>query len=546
MKITGLFNASPAQRALWIPDDAGSSAAHGLARWDPRIKLVLLTAAVTLNVTIAQAWLSAALFLVGLGLTVWSRVPMRRFMFFFLAPAWATAVVLIGFSIGFGTTPLFSVGAVQIYREGVFQGLSAAARVACDMTWIAAVFLTTPFVKILTALKWFRVPVVLIDVIATAFRYAFLLVDEFFKMRDIARMKGGFQTYLRACRSTAMILAQVILRAYDRASRIQEAMTARGETASRDGGKMIRLEASQSCPNRCDITPVYFEDGASVLSCANVWHSYKGDRSIKNVSLTVEKGEVVVLCGPNGSGKTTLLKLFAGILVPEKGDIVLYGHKLDSKMRREAFRHVALLFQDPNDQLFCTHVREDISFGPINLGLDAKEIERLVNTAMELMEVAHLAERPIHRLSHGEMKRVGLAGLIAMRPPLILLDEPTASLDPASANHLVNLIRHLNSHHGYTPIIVTHDINLAAMLATRIVILNEGEIMADGDPRDILANQQLLDSARLEPPILTQLFQQIFSDPSQNRRIPVTVEEAVGLLRSGRVKFETQFPADGV
>jgi cobalt/nickel transport system ATP-binding protein len=151
---------------------------------------------------------------------------------------------------------------------------------------------------------------------------------------------------------------------------------------------------------------------------------------------------------------------------------------------------------------------------------------------MDLMEVTHLADRPIHRLSHGEMKRVGLAGLIAMRPPLILLDEPTASLDPASANHLVHLIQHLNSHHGYTPIVVTHDINLAAMIASRIIILNEGEIVADGVPRDILSNKQLLESVRLEPPILTQLFQQVFSDQSRNQQIPVTVEEAIRLLRS--------------
>jgi cobalt/nickel transport system ATP-binding protein len=214
------------------------------------------------------------------------------------------------------------------------------------------------------------------------------------------------------------------------------------------------------------------------------------------------------------------------------GEIFLFGNKLDAKTRKKAFRRVGLLFQDPNDQLFCTHVREDIAYGPINLGLESEEIKRLIETAMDLMEVTHLADRPIHKLSHGEMKRVGLAGLIAMRPPLILLDEPTTSLDPASASHLVNLVQHLNSHHGYTPIVVTHDINLAAVIASRIIILNDGEIVADGAPRDILANKHLLESARLEPPILTQLFQQVCMGPSLNQQIPVTVEEAVRLLRS--------------
>ena len=156
MKITGFFNASAAQTgslATGCPDYTGT---HGLGGWDPRLKLVLLVAAVALNVTVAQLWLSVSLFLTGLILATWSRVRLRRFMLFFLAPVWATAVVVIGYSIGFGTTPLFSIGAVQVYREGLFQGLSAAARVACDMTWLATVFLTTPFVKILKALKWFR------------------------------------------------------------------------------------------------------------------------------------------------------------------------------------------------------------------------------------------------------------------------------------------------------------------------------------------------------------------------------------------------------
>ena len=115
---------------------------------------------------------------------------------------------------------------------------------------------------------------------------------------------------------------------------------------------------------------------------------------MRDVSLTVSKGEVVVLCGPNGSGKTTLLHLLSGILTANEGEIILCGRRLDRKTRNEAFRYAGILFQDPNDQLFCTHVREDIAYGPTNLGLDAEEIERLVNTAMDLMEVKHLANRP--------------------------------------------------------------------------------------------------------------------------------------------------------
>lgn len=508
---------------------------HGLHRWDPRLKLGVLAVAVGLNVIIAQLWLSSTLFFISVLLALWSRISLRHFAFFFIAPAWATLVVFIGFSMGFGTTPIWSFGVVKIYREGMHLGLSAASRVACDMAWLGAVFLTTPFNRVLDALKWFHVPAILIEAMATSYRYAFLLFEEFFKMRDVARIKGGLQTYAMACRSTALILAQIILRAYDRTIRIQEAMAARGENAIFEGNSMKNIEPSPSCPNRCDVTPTYLDDSKTVLSCKDAFYSYRGDRALKNVSLTLSKGEVMVLCGPNGSGKTTLLKLFAGILPPDAGNIALFGEALDRKARKKAFRHVALLFQDPNDQLFCTHVREDIAYGPKNLGIEPHEIDRLVETAMNLMEVSHLAHRPIHRLSHGEMKRVGLAGLIAMRPPLILLDEPTAGLDPASANHLVTLIRHLNSHHGYTLVIVTHDINVAAAIAKRIVILDRGEIIADGSPQDILTDKQLLETARLEPPILTRLFQELLEVCPDKGQIPVTIDEAIKMLRSSPV-----------
>ena len=504
---------------------------RGLHGWDPRIKLVLLVIAIGLNVVAAKLWLSLGLFCVSLTMVILSNIPYRLFALFFLAPVWATLVVFAGFSAGFGITPVFSLGPLTFYREGVLLGLSAASRVACDMSWMAVVFLTTPFAKVLDALKWFKIPLVLISVIATAYRYAFLLFDEFFKMCDAARSKGGFRSYRIALRSTAMILTQVILRAYDRANRIQESMTARGESACPELQPSFKTE-SVTCPNKCDITPKVVDPNAPVLRCEEVSYAFAGGRTLHNISLSVDKGELVVLCGPNGAGKTTLLKLFSGILSPHAGKISLGGNQLDRKSRFDAFQYVGMMAQDPNDQLFCTHVREDIAYGPTNLGLPEAEIDRLVTTAMSLMEVSHLANRPIHRLSYGEMKRVGLAGLIAMQPPLLLLDEPSASLDPATARHLVKLIKHLNSHHGYTLVIVTHDINLASLLAKRIIIINDGEIAADGSAKQILTDDQLLKSARLEAPILTLLFKQFMENSRDEFQIPVTTEEALEVLKS--------------
>lgn len=510
---------------------SGSGKGTGLYRWDPRLKLLMLLLAVGLNVGFARLWLSCALTLVGIALLMGSRVPASRFLFFLIAPAWATLVVFIGFSVGFGETPLAAVGPLTLYREGVVLGTAAAARVACDMIWLAAFFLTTAFDRVLAVLKWCRIPEVLVDTMAMTYRYAFLLVAEFSRMREAARARGGMNGYRTSIRSTALILTQMILRAYDRSKSVMEAMINRGAfsgTAERPAGASPDGDA---CPNQCDITPEATPPAQPVLQLRNVSYFHGRSRSIKDISLAVHRGEVLVLCGPNGAGKTTLLRLAAGSLVPEGGWIRIGEKRLDRRTRKAAFRLVGFLAQDPNDQLFCTHVREDIAFGPTQLGLSPAEVRHRVDTAMDLMEVAHLARRPIHMLSFGEMKRVGLAGIIAMQPPLILMDEPTAGLDPASAEHLVRLIRHLNDHHGYTLVLVTHDINMAARIAKRIVIMDDGRIRADGEAGDILQEETLLERSRLEPPILTRLFKTM-----QRRgvcpalRIPTNVEAAAEYL----------------
>jgi cobalt/nickel transport system ATP-binding protein len=502
----------------------------GLYAWDPRLKLLLLGTAVGLNVGLARLWLSGTLFMTGMILLLASRVPLKKFFLFFLAPAWATLVVFLGFSIGFGQTPLHSFGPITMYREGVVLGVSAAARVACDMTWMAAVFLTTPFNNVLAALKWYRLPDVLVDTMAMAYRYAFLLYHEFVRMQEAATARGGMKDYRSSMRCTASILSQIILRAYDRSRAIQEAMINRGAfTESIED--VSPMEQQYECPNQCDITPVPTTEHQPVLRLKNISFFHGRSQSIKNITLTVQKKEILVLCGPNGAGKTTLLRLASGILVPQAGTIYLGNILLDRRHRKQAFRHVGFLSQDPNDQLFCTHVWEDIAYGPTRLGHSPEAIQRRVKKAMELMEVAHLAHRPIHMLSFGEMKRVGLAGIIAMQPPLILMDEPTAGLDPASAKHLVSLIRHLNDHHGYTLVIVSHDINMAAQIAKRIAIINEGRLMADGRAHSILQNETLLEQSRLESPILTRLFRMIQRQGLLSAtRIPVTVEEAVDRL----------------
>ncbi|MCB2185675.1 MAG: cobalt ECF transporter T component CbiQ [Deltaproteobacteria bacterium] len=530
MPLNGMAPLALSRTDLLIEDYQSRVGRRGVGAWDPRLKLGLLVLAVALNVGLALPWLSVGLFLVAWGLGIWARIPLKLFAIFLVAPAWTVVMVVAGLAAGFGTTPLWTVGPLTFHQEGLMMGLSAAARVVSDMSWMAVVFLTTPFTRVLEALTWFRVPAVLVETVAMSYRYTFLLVEEFSRMRQAARSRGGFEKRAQSFSTTAMLLAEVILRAYDRARRIQEAMVARGAAAMGEASmSQTPAPADEYCPNRCDVTPDAPPDGGPLVQARGVSFSYPYPQRavVEGVDLAVRPGEMVAVCGPNGSGKTTLLKLLAGILAPGAGEVRLCGEVLDKHSRDRAFHRVGILFQDPNDQLFCTHVAEDVAFGPRNQGLPPAEVERLTKTAMELLEVSHLAERPIHRLSHGEMKKVALAGLIAMRPPLILLDEPSAGLDPAGTRDLVRLINHLNEHHGYSFVTVTHRMDLAPLLARRLVVMREGRLVADGPARQVLSDAALLKRARLEPPLFTQLFEAMGGAAGQ---APLNVEEAARWL----------------
>lgn len=202
--------------------------ARGLRLWDPRLKVALTVAAVSANVLWYSPELSIALLalaLVGFQVT---RVPLRQAFVFLVAPAWATLIVMIGYSVGFGRTAIFELGPITFYREGVSLGLSAGLRVVGEMSWIGLLILTTPFTEILDALRWFRIPAILVDTLAFMYRYVFLLCDEFLAMRASARTRGGLSTYRGSMNTLGLITSQVFLRSFDRSMRISHAMRARG------------------------------------------------------------------------------------------------------------------------------------------------------------------------------------------------------------------------------------------------------------------------------------------------------------------------------
>jgi cobalt/nickel transport system permease protein len=207
--------------------------AYGWRRWDGRLKVVLTLLAMAANVLFAKAWLSGALIgLAGLGM-VYSRCHWKHVLAFLLVPGWAVLVLVLGMSFGFGVQPLFRLGPLTFYREGIAMGLNAGLRVAADLAWAGLLVITTPFVDILRALRWMRVPEVLVDTLAFMYRYAFMLFDEFAAMRNSAKARGGLADFRSTARTSGMIAGRIFLRSYDRAERIQQAMQARGaESAS--------------------------------------------------------------------------------------------------------------------------------------------------------------------------------------------------------------------------------------------------------------------------------------------------------------------------
>ncbi|WP_295612504.1 energy-coupling factor ABC transporter ATP-binding protein [uncultured Methanobrevibacter sp.] len=246
----------------------------------------------------------------------------------------------------------------------------------------------------------------------------------------------------------------------------------------------------------------------SHLSVKNLSYTYPdGTRALKNVNMEIFKGEKVAIMGPNGAGKSTLFSHFNGLTEPTSGYLELDGKKMeyDKKTLLEIRQKVGIVFQDPNDQLFAPTVKEDVAFGPMNLGLDYEEVEKRVNEALELVGMKKFKDKTPHHLSGGQQKRVAIAGIIAMRPEIMILDEPTAGLDPQGVDQVLTILNNLNKD-GMSIVISSHDIEMVNGFAEKIFVLYEGEILASGDKHEIFSNKELLKKAHLKAPITTEIL----------------------------------------
>ena len=234
-----------------------------------------------------------------------------------------------------------------------------------------------------------------------------------------------------------------------------------------------------------------------VLEVKGLAYAYPdGHQALFGVDLHVHQGERVALLGPNGAGKTTLVLHLNGIHTAGAGSVTVSGLPVEKANLQEIRRRVGVVFQDPDDQLFMGTVRADVAFGPANLGLKGAELDRRVMDALEKVGMTEYVDRPPHHLSFGQRRRVAVATVLAMEPEILVLDEPSSNLDPASRRELADILRSLD----VTVLMVTHDLPYALELCPRSVVLSGGTVVADGSTYDVLTDDVLMKENRLELP----------------------------------------------
>jgi len=275
----------------------------------------------------------------------------------------------------------------------------------------------------------------------------------------------------------------------------------------------------------------------AMIEAKNLTYTYPGvtKPSISGVSIKVEKGEFVLITGPSGCGKTTLCRCFNG-LIPHfyqgelKGEITVAGMNTIKQQTHAMAKSVGLVFQNPENQLFALSIEKDVAFGLENLGVPREEMRKRVDWALKLTDIYDLRERSPHEVSGGQQQRVAIAAVLAMQPEIIVLDEPTSFLDPLSAEKIFEVIHELNKKLGITVVLVEHRLDLTAKYADHIIIMDEGKVCFDGNPREILSTEEtrLIGVGIPKATLLYQILRK--EGVNLSNRTPLSSEELATLL----------------
>lgn len=269
---------------------------------------------------------------------------------------------------------------------------------------------------------------------------------------------------------------------------------------------------------------------ADFIKVDNVSFYYEDNKVLDDISLSVKEGEFVALLGHNGCGKSTMAKLFNVLLSPNSGTVTIDG--ITPKTEDDVYEirsRVGLVLQNPDNQLVATIVEEDVAFGPENLGIPPKEIRERVDNALKAVDMYHYRKHAPHKLSGGQKQRVAIAGIIAMEPKCIVLDEPTAMLDPKGRQEVMQTIKKLNKEHNITIVLITHYMD-EAVQADRVIVMDKGKVLTQGTPEQVFSNVELLKSHALDVPQSVELMYLLQQNGVNISTLPLTPQKCVEML----------------
>jgi cobalt/nickel transport system ATP-binding protein len=253
---------------------------------------------------------------------------------------------------------------------------------------------------------------------------------------------------------------------------------------------------------------------------------------LEGVNFIAGRNSRIAVIGANGAGKSTLFKHFNGIFRASSGTVLIHGEPVTNANIREVRKFVGLVFQNADDQIFSPTVEQDVAFGPLNLGLDPETVHHRVDEALAMVGIEHLRERVPHHLSGGEKKRVAIAGVIAMEPQVLVLDEPTAGLDPQGIKDLIAVVDTLAERYGITVIFSTHEVSLVPEVADQLYVMHKGKIVAQGTVNEVFCDPDLLTSVRLDVPVIPKLIRSL-----QDEGIPLSMAYSLDEAKQEFLRF---------
>jgi len=444
--------------------------------------------------------------------------------------------------------------------EGVRKAIVVLLKLATANLLLTYLLAVTPLFTLLRSLRSVGVPAVLLEIILLLMRYFFLLKEEALGMYKAQKARGmsfnGMRGSPGAYKRFGELAGVLFLRAYARSRRIYLAMSARGglegegtvkkskasvggrdrlgdEAGGRESdGRMEREAAGDTKGGGQAARGERKGEGGGerrlAVEAKGVGFAYGKVRALSGVSFDIPVGSKVALMGPNGAGKSTLISLLNGLELAQAGEVKLFGETVKRDNGERLRRRVGVVYQDPDDQIFSTTVEEDVAFGPRNLGLSAEEIEERVEAALASVGMADLRRRSPFELSYGQKRRVAIAGVLAMKPELIILDEPMSFLDPRGRDELQALLDKMGQE-GLTVLVATHDVDFAAEWADRVLLLKDGRLLASGSC-DLLFDDELIGQASLHLPRLARPFRLLGGAAGAEEHRPRTVKQAAQLI----------------